>query len=143
MSSLGSSGGLGEATAWLCLRQDMYISLTTQKPLRMNLENFLHSNVFRRNDDFAWAARMVFLLAKVLKCAFSYEPTAPHLTLLNDIDGEVENWHSTKAFTFNPIRFVPRGKTRDQRFPEIWMLLPVHGMSPLEKYWRNKRLTPG
>lgn len=129
MSSLGSSGGLAEATAWLCLRQDIYISLTTQKPLQTNLENFIHSNVFQRNDDFAWAARMVFLLARVLKCAFSYEPTAAHLTLLYEIDREVEHWNVTKPYTYNPIRFVPRGKIRGQRFPEIWMLLPVHGMT--------------
>lgn len=129
MSSLGSSGGLAEATAWLCLRQDIYISLTTQKPLRTNLENFLHSNIFSRNDDFAWAARMVFLLARVLKCAFGCEQTPAHLNLLYNIDREVEHWNATKPFTFSPIRYVPRGKTRGERFPEIWMLLPVHGMA--------------
>lgn len=131
VSSFGSSGGLGEAAAWLCLRQDIYISLTSQKPLRTNLQNFDHSDTFGRNDDFAWASRMVFLLAKVLKCAFSYEVSAAHLTLLHDIEAEVETWYSTKPHTFNPIRFIPRAQERDHRFPSIWMLLPVHGeLSP-------------
>ena len=127
VSSFGSSGGLGEAAAWLCLRQDIYISLTSQKPLRTNLQNFDHSDTFGRNDDFAWASRMVFLLAKVLKCAFSYEVSAAHLTFLHDIEAEVETWYSAKPHTFNPIRFIPRAQKRDHRFPSIWMLLPVHG----------------
>lgn len=70
---------------------------------------------------------MVFLLAKVLKCAFSYEVSTAHFTMLQDIEAEVETWYSTKPHTFNPIRFIPRGQERDCRFPSIWMLLPVHG----------------
>lgn len=135
VSSFGSSGGLGEAAAWLCLRQDIYISLTSQKPLRTNLQNFDHSDTFGRNDDFAWASRMVFLLAKVLKCAFSYEVSTAHLTMLQDIEAEVETWYSTKPHTFNPIRFISRGQERDCRFPSIWMLLPVHGELLLLSIW--------
>ena len=135
VSSFGSSGGLGEAAAWLCLRQDIYISLTSQKPLRTNLQNFDHSDTFGRNDDFAWASRMVFLLAKVLKCAFSYEVSTAHLTMLQDIEAEVETWYSTKPHTFNPIRFISRGQERDCRFPSIWMLLPVHGELLLLSNW--------
>ncbi|KAJ5444797.1 uncharacterized protein N7458_008669 [Penicillium daleae] len=116
----GSSGGLGEAAAWLCLRQDIYVSLTTQRPLRTNLENFRGSDIFTRNDDFAWSSRMVFLLAKVLQSAFS--DVSPD----NSIDVEVENWVTSKPYTFEPVRMVARGTEIDQRFPSIWMLLPVH-----------------
>ncbi|XHG08615.1 hypothetical protein AWENTII_011709 [Aspergillus wentii] len=126
VSSFGSSGGLGEAAAWLCLRQDIYISLTSQKPLRTDLQSFDSSDVFQRNDDFAWASRMVFLLAKVLKCAFSHESSTAQRNVLRGIEGEVENWNITKPRTFNPIRFVPRSQERQMRFPSIWMLLSVH-----------------
>ncbi|BCR92857.1 uncharacterized protein ACHE_80757S [Aspergillus chevalieri] len=126
VSSFGSSGGLGEAAAWLCLREDIYVSLTAQKPLRTNLQNFIHSDIFQRDDDFAWASRMVFLLCKVLKCAFTYEASTAYLALVHDVEQEVEGWFNTKPHTFNPIRFIPRTQRRDQRFPVIWMLLPVH-----------------
>lgn len=128
VSSFGSSGGLGEAAAWLCLREDIYVSLTAQKPLRTNLQNFIHSDIFQRDDDFAWASRMVFLLCKVLKCAFTYEASTAYLTLLHDVEQEVEGWFNTKPHTFNPIRYIPRTQRWEQRFPVIWMLLPVHGM---------------
>lgn len=121
VSTFGSSGGLGEAAAWLCLRQDIYVSLTTQQPLRTDLENFYDSDIFRRDDDFAWSSRIVFLLAKVLQRAFSDS------SMVNTINDEVEAWFSSKPLTFEPVRLVPRGSVSDRRFPAIWMLLPVHG----------------
>lgn len=120
VSTFGSSGGLGEAAAWLCLRQDIYVSLTSQRPLRTNLQSFYHSDVFQRNDDFAWSSRMVFLLANVLQGAFTDS------TIARDTD-QIEEWYSTKPHTFDPVRSVPRGPEPDQRLPTIWMLLPVHG----------------
>ena len=121
VSTFGSSGGLGEAAAWLCLRQDIYVSLTTQQPLRTNLENFYDSDVFIRDDDFAWSSRMVFLLAKCLQGAFSDASVA------SSTDEDVEEWFRSKPQTFEPVRVVPRASAVDQRFPTIWMLLPVHG----------------
>jgi hypothetical protein len=123
VSNFGSSGGLGEAAAWLCLRQDIYVSLIVQKPLRTSLQNFDHSSVFRRDDDFAWSSRMVFLLAKVVQSAFS----RPSEVELNMIDDEVEVWYASKPHAFRPVRVEPCGPELDRRFPLIWMLLPVHG----------------
>ncbi|KAJ5753362.1 uncharacterized protein N7511_007515 [Penicillium nucicola] len=120
VSTFGSSGGLGEAAAWLCLRQDIYISLTTQRPLRTNLQSFYDSGVFQRNDDFAWSSRMVFLLAKVLQSAFTDCGTA------HGIRAEIDEWYSTKPYTFAPVRSIPRGPEPDRRLPTLWMLLPVH-----------------
>lgn len=129
MSSFGSSGGLGEAAAWLCLREDMYISLTSQSPLRTDLHSFERSDVFTRTDDFAWSNRMVFLLARILSCAFNEENrTRGFYASLKALEKEVDYWNASKPQTFHPVHFVPRGKDSGQRFPTIWTLLPVHGM---------------
>jgi hypothetical protein len=129
MSSFGSSGGLGEAAAWLCLREDMYISLTSQSPLRTNLQSFERSDVFTRTDDFAWSNRMVFLLARILSCAFNEENrTRRSYASLKCLEREVEDWNASKPRTFQPVHFVPRAKDPGGRFPSIWTLLPVHGM---------------
>ncbi|KAJ5703061.1 hypothetical protein N7488_010609 [Penicillium malachiteum] len=120
VSTFGSSGGLGEAAAWLCLRQDIYVSLTTQQPLRTNLENFHDSDIFHRDDDFACSSRMVFLLAKVLQTAFLDSST---VSLINE---EVEEWFRSKPESFEPVRVVPSDSELGCRFPIIWMLLPVH-----------------
>ncbi|KAF7118415.1 hypothetical protein CNMCM5793_007932 [Aspergillus hiratsukae] len=127
MSSFGSSGGLGEAGAWLCLREDMYISLTSQSPLRTNLQSFERSDVFTRTDDFAWSNRMVFLLARILSCAFNEETrTRRSYASLESLGKEVDDWNSSKPRTFQPVHFVPQGKDPGRRFPSIWTLLPVH-----------------
>ncbi|GFF24094.1 hypothetical protein IFM58399_00533 [Aspergillus lentulus] len=127
MSSFGSSGGLGEAAAWLCLREDMYISLTSQSPLRTDLHSFERSDVFTRTDDFAWSNRMVFLLARILSCAFNEENrTRGFYASLKALEKEVDYWNASKPQTFHPVHFVPRGKDSGQRFPTIWTLLPVH-----------------
>lgn len=130
MSTFGSSRGLGEAAAWLCLRQDIYVSLTTERPLRTNLLNFHKSDIFQRVDDFAWSSRMVFLLAKVLQTAFS------DLTAAGAMHEQVEEWYTAKPHTFEPVRVVPRGPEIGRRFPAIWMLLPVHGTSAVSSQSR-------
>jgi hypothetical protein len=126
VSLFGSSGGLGEAAAWLCLREDIYISLTSQQPLRTDLQSFSNSNVFFREDDFAWASRIVFLLAKALKNVFNPNRTADP-ALLEGIGEEIENWNNRKPRTFEPIQYKPRTRELNRRFPGVWMLLPVHG----------------
>jgi hypothetical protein len=129
ISSFGSSGGLGEAAAWLCLREDMYISLTSQSPLRTNLQSFERSDVFTRTDDFAWSNRMVFLLARILSYAFNEESrTRRSYASLKALEDEIDDWNASKPQTFQPVHFVPRGKDAGSRFPTIWTLLPVHGM---------------
>jgi hypothetical protein len=129
-SAFGFRGGLREATAWLCLRQDIYISLISQQPLRTNLRNFRRSNVFLKNDDFSWANKMVFLLSEVLSCAFNDSPSSSSCHILRTLHQEVEDWKVRKPATFTPIRFVPRGRNKEHRLPEIWMLSPVHGKLP-------------
>jgi hypothetical protein len=125
MQSFDFTGGLGEASAWLCLRQDIYISLVHQTPVRTDLDTFSQSDVFHRTDDLAYASRMVFLLAKALNCAFgegsSREPR------LREISGEIDRWFELKPATFEPIRCIPRDTRKGTRIPEIWMLLPCHG----------------
>lgn len=71
---------------------------------------------------------MVFLLAKALQDTFAKDSNA------KSINEEVQNWYNTKPHTFEPIRIVPRGSETENRFPAIWMLLPVHGKGPLPFY---------
>jgi hypothetical protein len=69
---------------------------------------------------------MVFLLAKVLSCAFHPE-LDPDTAALQQMAREVENWASSKGASFKPIMFNPHSHEEGRAFPEIWMLLPFHG----------------
>lgn len=127
MSLFDFNGGLGEAAAWLCLRQDIYVSLTKQRPLRSDLETYIQSDVFRRVDDAAYANRMVFLLAKALSCVF---PTSSSCSneKLDSIRLEVDTWFDSKPAAFNPILENVRNREEGRLLPEIWVLSPFHGM---------------
>ncbi|KAM5381859.1 hypothetical protein ACJZ2D_002849 [Fusarium nematophilum] len=127
MSVFDFNGGLGEAAAWLCLRQDIYISLVKQRPLRSDLETYLQSDVFKRVDDAAYANKMVFLLAKALGCAFP-RTTPCSGESLDEIRQEVDNWFDSKSPAFNPIFEAKRNKAEGRLLPEIWVLSPFHAV---------------
>lgn len=128
MSAFDFNGGLGEAAAWLCLREDIYVSLVKQRPLRSDLDTYLQSNVFRRDDDTAYANKMVFLLAKALKYAFPCSEEK-----LEGIHREVDGWFDSKPPTFNPI-YELKNSEPGRLLPEIWLLSPFHGMSRPFRY---------
>ncbi|KAI7977564.1 hypothetical protein EIK77_000514 [Talaromyces pinophilus] len=128
-----SAGGLREATSWLCLRQDIYISLVSEEPLRTDLDKFSNSRVFDLDNDYSWANKMVLLLAKLLSCAFPHDEqlhSASMVEKIRDISQKIDEWWITKPQSFEPLRFVPRkgGRVEGNRFPEIWMLSHVHAL---------------
>ncbi|RDW62566.1 hypothetical protein BP5796_10868 [Coleophoma crateriformis] len=125
VAMFASSGGLGEAAAWLCLREDIYVSLVSQQPLRTHLENYHESKIFKGDDDISMANQMVFLLAKLLGCVF-HPARDTDVEKLHQISREIGEWASGKGLSFAPILFHPRSKTQRRAFPEIWMLLPSH-----------------
>lgn len=126
VSSFGYCGGLGEAAAWLCLRQDIYISLVSRQSLRTNLENFENSQSLQRDDDLSWASRIIFIVAKILRCAY-LEHSCSRDATLQQLSTEIGDWQNNKPISFNPIKFAAPGPERDNRFPTIWMLSACHG----------------
>ncbi|KAF5567840.1 hypothetical protein FPANT_14074 [Fusarium pseudoanthophilum] len=127
MSEFDFNGGLGEAAAWLCLRQDIYVSLTRLRPLRSNLENYLQSDIFRRTDDAAYANRMVFLLARSLGSIYPSDSSTSNESLEN-IRMEVDGWFDSKPAAFNPILESARNKDEGKLLPTIWVLSPFHSV---------------
>ncbi len=69
---------------------------------------------------------MVFLLAKVLSCAF-HPGQKTDAAVLYEISQEIENWVHSKPSSFEPVLFKQRNREEDRAFPEIWMLQPFHG----------------
>lgn len=122
-----ASSSLREATAWLYLRQDIYISLVTQQAPRTDLQDFSSTYSVKDDDDFGWAKQIVFLVAKVLAFAFRDDSVSlPGTQDWNDLNQEVEQWVADKPESFNPI-FLSSRDEENQRLPEIWMLSTVHG----------------
>lgn len=126
MRGWGFTPGLREASSWLCLRQDIYISMVQQSPLKTDLEAFLQSDIYRRDDDMAYAARIVVIVARILLAA-AVDDTGSRQRVLDEARAELEEWYDSKPSTFNPT-WVGPGNGEVRRLPELWMLLPCNGM---------------
>ncbi|KAF2737838.1 hypothetical protein EJ04DRAFT_487423 [Polyplosphaeria fusca] len=123
ISSFVSDGGLRESASWVSLRQHIYVSLTTQQPLNLSLEDYRHSSVFREFDDEAWANRIIFLFASVLKHVFN-DSGAGSLSKERwaELDADIEEWERTKPWTFTALY---TDESAGKEFNGSWPALPT------------------
>ncbi|KAF1929762.1 uncharacterized protein M421DRAFT_59917, partial [Didymella exigua CBS 183.55] len=108
ISSFAADGGLRESASWVSLRQHVCVSLTSQQPLNLSLENYRHSSVFREFDDESWTNRLIFLFATILQ------------TIFEDSDG-VDEWERIKPWTFTALYIEPDA---GEKFNNAWPQLP-------------------
>ncbi|KAF1993776.1 hypothetical protein P154DRAFT_582447 [Amniculicola lignicola CBS 123094] len=120
ISSFAADGGLRESASWVSLRQHLYVSLCSQQPLHLNLDNYRHSSVFREFDDESWANRSIFLFALVLKNIFHDNENSLSREKWAELDAEVDEWERTKPWTFSAL-YTPEnaGKEFNGAFPDL------------------------
>ena len=70
LSSFAHAGGLREAASWLALRQDLYVALTRQQQLTMDLDSYASSASLAMETPESLANRVVLIFAHVLNFAF-------------------------------------------------------------------------
>lgn len=121
ISSFAADGGLRESASWVSLRQHIYVSLTTQQPLNLSLDNYRHSSVFREFDDEAWANRIIFLFATVLQAVFEDTSNGISREKWKELHDEVDEWDRTKPWAFSPFHIEPDA---GERFTGSWPELP-------------------
>ncbi|KAF2658339.1 hypothetical protein K491DRAFT_776521 [Lophiostoma macrostomum CBS 122681] len=123
ISSFAADGGLRESASWVSLRQHIYVSLTTQQPVNLSLDNYRHSSVFREYDEESWTNRIIFQFATILQHVF--EETEGH-SLTRDkwqeLESETEEWERTKPWTYGPL--LPDGNA-GKEFHGSWPSLPT------------------
>lgn len=131
IASYAADGGFKESASWISLRQHIYISLTTQSPLGLNLSNYEHSSVFIDQSDEAWANRAVFLFACVLNYVFGTEEES-HTRKLDtnrwtELEAQVEAWNTSKPWYFSALwSQAPRERTKP--WPELLTSEPAHAV---------------
>ena len=124
IASYAADGGFKESASWISLRQDIYISLTSQQPLGLQLSNYRHSSIFSDQSDEAWADRIVFTFATILNYVFEGQNAA---TPWSDLEAEVEAWKLTKPWYFNALWTKDSfGQTRS--WPEMQVSYPAHAV---------------
>ncbi|RYP93629.1 hypothetical protein DL770_000261 [Monosporascus sp. CRB-9-2] len=78
-------GSLSAASFWVGLRQEIYIAVVTQQPVKVNLDHFVVDRSFEPADDYTWSNRAVVHLADVLNFCFGEDPpSSSHWDALNE-----------------------------------------------------------
>ncbi|KAI1336497.1 hypothetical protein F5Y15DRAFT_418805 [Xylariaceae sp. FL0016] len=113
-------GSLSAASFWVGLRQEIYIAVITQQPVKVSLDHFIVDRSFEPADDYTWSNRAVVLIADVLNFCFGDSPST--LGQWNALNEAAEKWTMTRPPSFNP--FFYRERSDSAAFPEIW-----HGSS--------------
>lgn len=121
ISSFAADGGLRESASWVSLRQHIYVSLTSQQPLNLSLDNYRHSSVFREFDDESWTNRVIFLFGTILQTIFEESEEANTNSLTKErwteLHAEVDEWERTKPWTFTALHVEPNA---GEKFNGAW-----------------------
>lgn len=120
-------GGLGHAAFWVFVRQDIYMSLLSQRPLKVDLagwEGRLSFDLgFDATTDCTWANRMVWIVAEIVSFCFGDGNTSHW----QGSRTKVERWDLCRPKSFDPILYIDRNPEAGTYFPEIRLGHPWHG----------------
>ncbi|RAO67520.1 uncharacterized protein BHQ10_003532 [Talaromyces amestolkiae] len=120
-------GGLGHAAFWLFVRQDIYMSVLIQRPLKVDLagwEDRLSFDLgFNATTDCTWANRMTWIVAEIVSFCFG-----DRLSYVNweAARAKTERWNLTRPPSFDPILYIERDEDAGKYFPEIRLGHPWH-----------------
>ena len=134
-SSFARAGGFREAASWLALRQDIYISLTHQEQLTIDLDSYHGTTALARNTPEGLANRAVLLFAHVLNFAFATPDQFPHRAEMRDqwrrLIEIADGWYSDRPSHAAPLRTIEADcdvgtVDGELTFPELLMGHPAH-----------------
>ena len=120
-------GGLGHAAFWVFVRQDIYMSLLSQSPLKVDLkvweERLSFDLGFDETSDCTWANRMVWIVAEIIGFCFGDKTSSRW----EDPRIKTERWNASRPKSFDPIFSESRDPNCGRYFPEIRLGHPWHG----------------
>jgi hypothetical protein len=126
IASFAADGGLRESSSWISLRQHIYISLTSQQALDINLANYRDSSAFCQSDDESWANRIIFIFASILIHVFRSHDEL-YAQRWAELEAEVESWNLSKPWHFTPLWVEKSADSERGRWPELLMSYPAQG----------------
>lgn len=90
---------LWQAVAWAGLRQEIYVSLSLQRPPAINADN----NLLDTHDDCSWANRVTSHCLDVL--AFCFGKHGTELEVYTHLLDANQGWHDNCPSTYDPLAF--------------------------------------
>lgn len=129
-------GSLSAASFWAGLRQEIYIAVVTQQPVKLDLDHHVVDRSFTPTDDYTWSNRAIVNLADVLN--FCFGDGAHSNSRWAALNEACEKWSMTRPISFNPYFYQERSASA--AFPEIWHGSSCHGGSFIMPYASSYRV---
>lgn len=126
------TSGLGQATFWQFVRQDVYMSLSKAVPPRMNVSVRATIETTVDHSDCGWANRVVWITLCIL--AFCFGDQTQSLSRWGDLSKRVSTWVRSKPGSFDPVYFRDRLPEERSHFPEIWLSASWHGKTSYPRF---------
>lgn len=119
-----SESSLREACLVVGLRQDIFISFTTQRPLRP-LAGYCHiDRSFSAADDWTWTHRIIAHSADILNYCHGNKPRG--VETWKALNSYTDDWESLKPASFTPIKDAIAEPNKGRILPEKWYLNDCH-----------------
>ncbi|KAJ5609967.1 hypothetical protein N7510_006686, partial [Penicillium lagena] len=100
-------GGLGHAAFWVFVRQDIYMSLLSQRPLKVDLtgweERLSFDLGFDATTDCTWANRMTWIVAEIVTFCFGDQLSYSNWEAAR---AKTERWNLTRPKSFDPVLYI-------------------------------------
>jgi hypothetical protein len=120
-----TAGGIRQAAFWVFIRQDIYMALVCQRPMRCDLDSFNVEVTFDARDDSTWANWAIWLLARIVQFCFgSKQRTLESWHILNEL---MDTWEHCKPQSFVPYYYKERNVEKKHYFPAIYHFDRIQG----------------
>ena len=120
-----TAGGIRQAAFWVFIRQDIYMALIHQRPMRCDLESFQVDVTFDAKDDSTWANWAIWLVGRTLTFCFGAEDrTWENWSTLNQL---MDTWEQCKPRSFIPYYYKEISVEEKQYFPILYHFDRIHG----------------
>lgn len=127
-SSSPSSGCLREAAYWVYLRQDIYMAILNQRPMKVRLSSIPIPEAASPGSHFfecVWAKRMVAIMARIV--AFCFGNGEKSVSEWDDLRSLAHDWNARKPSSFEPYYYRERNLEAGRYWPDYWLTADWHG----------------
>jgi len=119
-----TAGGIRQAAFWVFIRQDIYMALVHQRPMRCNMDSFNVRVTFDAKDDAAWANWAIWLLGLIINYCFG--PGEKSWESWNHLNSLMDQWELRKPQSFVPFFYKERSEQDKQYFPILYFFDRIH-----------------
>ncbi|KAJ5378319.1 uncharacterized protein N7496_005728 [Penicillium cataractarum] len=120
-----TSGRLWKAAFWVYLRQDIYMAILGQRPIKTDLTICTTWANEEPTNDYEWSQAIMLIVADIIGFCFStlWDDPAERWASLRE---RLDNWAFSRPASFEPYYYNERNMAAGRCFPDFWLFEQCH-----------------